>query len=130
MRAQHETASRHVPFPPILLHACLLISNTSPAAFAKMESMFDGALPVPRTLRGYNDTGDYYTSGVNPTLYRKIADYVSACGATGESLHCVLSCDELSTIDVCALPCVLYFFVRLPLAVRTGVVVYVIFYNY
>ena len=98
-RAQHATGNRHVPFPPVLLHACLLIANTSPAAYAKLAPMFDGALPVARSLRSYNDTGDF-TYGVNPTLYRKISDLVSACEATGASLHGTLSCDELSTIDV------------------------------
>ncbi len=99
-RAQHGTANRCVPFPPILLHASLLIGNTSPAAYAKLAPMFHGALPVARTLRSYNDTGDF-TSGVNPSLYRKIHDLVLSSGATGQSLHGILSCDELSTIDVC-----------------------------
>ena len=99
LRAQHEKAGRHVRFPPILLHACLLISNTSPAAYAHMTEWFGGFLPTARTLRSYNATGDI-SSGCHPELYRKINDYVVAVGATGSSLHGTLSWDEMSTLDV------------------------------
>ena len=104
LRAQHEKAGRHVRFPPVLLHACLLISNTSPAAYAHMTQWFGGFLPTARTLRSYNATGDI-SSGCHPELYRKINDYVVALGATGQSLHGTLSWDELSTLDVSRFNC-------------------------
>lgn len=99
LRAQHETAGRHVHFPSCLLHACLLISNTSGAAYKQMESVFGGFVPTARTLRSYNATGDF-TSGFHPELYRKINDYVVSINATGPTLHGTLSWDELSTLDV------------------------------
>lgn len=97
-RAQHEKHSRHVSFAPVLLHTCLLISNTSPAAYNKLQSILP-SLPVARTLRSYNSTGDF-GQRQNSTMFRRFADAIAATGATGMSLHGTLSFDELKCADV------------------------------